>query len=447
MNMKLPIFAGLFLAALALFSSACKKPTPFGSELLEDEYADSEFTDTLTVQCTLVREDSVITSDKSAAAFFLCGAIKDAVAGQYSSDIYSLLLAETLNPKFENPTLDSIVLYLKYAPLGVYGDTLQPQTLRVVRLGAQLVRDSSYYSTASLPEAEELGRIDNFLPRPTRSDSLFEGNEGAFQRIRLSDAFGNELLNLDSASWQSDSAFFQKFRGLKITASTNGAHPGAMLAYDLNDNKLSRVALYYHSEGDTAQSRFDFFFRNANKFTHFEHNYTGSEVGPQIGKEADDLLYLQGMHGIKVKVSFPYANQLDHIAVNKAQLVLTVADNNTLLTPADQLVFTESAGDTTYNYTSDVLFSLGSTGTGTLKTFGGFPEKELINGIAFTRYRMTLSEKFQHIIDDDASPNIKHRTVFINVFPRNRSARRTVVFGPKSSTFPAKLELKYTRVK
>jgi hypothetical protein len=451
MNIKSLLYAGSLLFAFVVFQTACKQPSPFGSELLEEEYADYDFTDTITVECSLVREDSIATSDKvAAAAHFLCGEINDPVFGKYRSDIYSLLLPEDLNPNFntDSITFDSIVMYLNYAPAGIYGDTLQTQTLRVIRLAENMGNATTYYSNSTLQEGAELGRVEGFRPKPTKSDSLFEGNEGAFLRIRLDDAFGQELLALDSLSWVTDSAFYSKLRGLKIVCSSNGAQPGAMMAFNLNNNLLSRVALFYTEKGDTSQSRFDFYFRNVNKFTHFDHNYTGSEVAPYIGNTiTGDRMYLHGMQGVKLKVSFPYVNKLDKIAVNKAQLVLTVADENTFLPPADQLLFTELVGDSVFNFTSDVLYTFGATGSGALKGFGGFPEKEFINGnVLFTRYRMTLSEKFQHMIDDDAAPDLNNRTVYINVYPRVRSAERTVVFGPKSSTFPAKLELKYTRV-
>jgi len=449
MNMKLPIFAGILLMAFALFHTACKRPSTFGSELLEDEYADYDFTDTITVECTLIREDSVITSDRTnAAPYFLCGEINDPIVGKYSSDIYALMQAATLNPQFNtNQTLDSIVLYLNYAAAGVYGDTLQPQTLRVMRLNGILKNDSVYYSSASFPEGNELGRIDNFMPRPQRSDSLFDSNKGAFLRVKLDDNFGKEIMGLDSIIWQSDTAFYRLFRGIKIVSNANGASPGAMLAFNLNSNALSRMALYYRIKDDTIQKRFDFFFRNVTKFTHFNHDYAGSEAGPFIGKPLEDKLYLQGMNGLKVKMSFPYANKFDKIAVNKAQLVLTVADNNPDLLPADQLVFSKFVGDTVFNFTNDVLYALGPTGSGSLRGFGGFPEKEYVNGnTLITRYRMAISEEFQHIVDDDAAPNIKNRTIYLNVYPRARTARRAVLYGPKSATFPAKLELKYTRV-
>jgi Domain of unknown function (DUF4270) len=450
MNLKFPIFAGILLTAFALFNTACKRPTTFGSELLDEEYADYDFTDTITVECTLVREDSVITSDRTnAAPYFLCGEINDPVVGKYSSDVYALMQAATLNPQFNsNHTLDSIVLYLNYAAAAVYGDTLQPQSLRVMRLNGILKNDSVYYSNASFPEGNELGRIDNFMPRPSKVDSLFDGNKGAFLRVKLDDNFGKEIMGLDSITWQSDTAFYRKFRGIKIVSNANGASPGAMLAFNLNNNVLSRMALYYRIQGDTIQKRFDFFFRNVTKFNHFSHDFTSSEAGPLIGQPLHDKLYVLGMQGLKVKVSFPYANKFDNIAVNKAQLVFSVEDNNMVLLPADQLVFSKFVGDTVFNFTNDVLYALGTTGNGSLKAFGGFPEKEYVNGnTLITRYRMAISEEFQHIVDDDAAPHIKNRTVYLSVYPRARVARRSVLHGPKSNTFPVKLELKYTRIK
>lgn len=449
MMIRIPVFAGLMIALFALFANACKKPTPFGSELLENEYADLEFTDTITVICTLEREDSVLTSDRSASsAYFLCGQVQDPVFGKYSAQIYTLFQAETLNPRFDTSKIvfDSLVLYLNYAAGGVYGDTLQPQNLRVYHLADDLIYDSTYYSTASIPQGQELGRIDNFYPRPSFTDSLFEGVKGPFIKLRLNDDFGKSLMLIDTLTYLSDSAFYRFVNGLKIECSSSST-PGAMLAFDLNDNSLSRMSMYYTVKSDTSQERFDFFFRNTNKFTHFDHDYSGSEAGAKIGQELDERLYIHGMHGVRVKVSFPYLNNFDNIAVNKAQLVLTVADNEPWLKPADQLILTEKEGDSTFVFTTDVLYALGSAGTGSLSAFGGFPEKEVVGGPIFTRYRMTLSDRLQAMVDDDTAPDIKNRTVYLNVYPRTRSAKRTVLFGPKNSSFPAKLELKYTKIK
>lgn len=451
MNMRFPHLAGLFLAIITISVLACKKPTPFGSELLENGYDDLVFTDTITVLCTLEREDSVVTSDKTASSsYLLTGEINDPVFGKYGADIYTLLQPNTLNPQFDTSkiTFDSLVMYLAYASSGFYGDTLLPQSLHVYRLAEDMIYDSTYYSVASFQTGEEIGHLDNFYPKPNKTDSLSDGNKGAFLRVPLSEDFGRALLGIDSLTWLSDSAFYRWVHGIKIVSTPTG-DPGTLLALNLNSTNFSRISLYYRVQGDTTQSRFDFYFRNTNKFNHFQPgpNYASSEAGSHVNQLLTDKIYVQGMQGYRVKVSFPYANHFDQIAVNKAQLVLTVADNNLALRPAEQLILTESQGDTTVVFTSDALYSLGASQTGSLATFGGFPEKEIVNGTTVTRYRLAMSDKFQSIVDDDASPDIKHRTVYLNVYPRTRSAQRSVLFGPQSATFPAKLELKYTRVK
>lgn len=454
MKQKLPALAGILLAVLAIWAG-CKKPSPLGADLLDDQYADYTFTDTVELRCTIEREDSSLTSDRSSTAdFFMCGELSDTLFGTSVSEIYALMLGETLNPNFDpaTQTFDSVVLYLRYDVTGFYGDTTKPQTLKVLRVDANnAIQDTKdYYSNSSLPASEELGRLENFMPRPTTQDSLFEGIEGPFLKIVLKPEFGQELFNLDSAAYSVDSSFFAKLRGFKIVSSSGGASPGAMLAFDLNDNSLSRMRVFYHQNADTTLKNFDFFFEGANKFTHFshDHNFNNAPAGQLIGQQfAEEKIYVQGMQGLRVKVEFPHAHNLDRIAVNQAQLVLTVADENAYLSPNSQLFFTQLQGDSIFVITSDVAYSFGPNLTGGFFNFGGTPKKVVDNGTLVTRYRLTLSELFQHIVDDDNSTDTKNRTVYLGAYPRSRTAARAVLYGPKSMTFPAKLELTYTKVK
>ncbi|MCB0576219.1 MAG: DUF4270 family protein, partial [Saprospiraceae bacterium] len=304
MKQKLPAFAVLLLASLALWA-ACTKPTPFGAELLDDELADYDFTDTITVLCTIEQEDSILTSDpNSTATSFLCGELDDPIFGKSRSDIFSLLQLDFLDPGFDTSAqvFDSIVLYLRYAPSNVYGDTMQAQNLRVFRLDSALIDDKEYYSNNTLPASTEIGRVDGFLPKPNTADSLIVTNTKApYLRVPLDDAFGKELFALDSAILSNDSAFYATIRGIKITTSA-GASPGAMLAFDLNNEAYSRIRLYYHIKDDTVGKAFDFNFSGANKFVHFEHDYSGSEAGQHVGQQSDDLIFLQASQGLRVKV-------------------------------------------------------------------------------------------------------------------------------------------------
>lgn len=441
----------LLCAALGLFMGySCSKPTPFGADLLDDEIADYQYSDSLTLQCTLVPEDSLVTSDVSSTAdYLLCGQLFDPVFGKSQSDIYSQIRLATLGPNFKNGVVDSIILFLRYDAPGFYGDTTQAQTLRVHRVSANdtLHWSKTYYSSNTLEIGEQLGELANFLPKPNTGLRLFDTvSKAPYIRIPLDNGFGQELLNLDSVTLASDTLFWKKVRGLRLSAESQG-NPGTIMAFDLNNSAFSRIRLYY--KRDTLVRTFDFTFLGSNKFTHFSHDYGGSTVEPYLNKKADERIFVQGMGGLQLKVEIPYANLLDDIAINKAELELTaetLPGDNPLLRNASQLVFTESIGDTAVTLTSDVIYSLGPTLNSGFGAFGGFPEAETDQGVSVQRYRLTLTQRFQDMVDN-ASGSVKNQTVYLNVYPQSRSAMRAIFYGPRSPVFPAKLALKYTKVR
>ncbi|MCS7035639.1 MAG: DUF4270 family protein [Saprospiraceae bacterium] len=440
----------LFGAAIVLLQ--CSKPTDFGADLLGNERGDFAYTDTLTLRITVEREDSTETSDRtSTSPYLMCGELQDPVFGRTTAALYTLFRPSDLSPRFQNAVVDSIVLFLRYAAEGFYGDTTQPQTVRVHRIaaGSTLRWNQIYYSNQSLPTDELLGEVSGVFPRPRTNLPLFDTIErGPYLRIPLSNAFGQEILNTDSLSLTADTLFWQKIRGLRITAASNTA-PGAMLAFNLNNRGFSFIRLYFKYANDTiANSRtFDFSFLGGNKFNHFEHQYAGSLAENYVGKPAQDLLFVQGLSGLRLRVEIPYAHLLDNVAINKAELEMTVADPlgaNTHLPPVNQLVLSERPGDSVLLFIPDVAYSLSILND--FSRFGGTPQLTVENGQSIERYRLTLTQRFQAMVDN-ASGDIKKQTLFVNVFPQSRSARRVVLFGPKSTTFPAKLALKYTRVR
>ncbi|MBK8554368.1 MAG: DUF4270 family protein [Lewinellaceae bacterium] len=449
MRLKMPVYAAFLFTAFALFLG-CSKSSPFGADLLNDQIADYAYTDTFTLRCTMLREDSVVSSDRSStASFFLCGQLNDPLFGKSQSEIYSQLQFSFPNPDFDNAVLDSVVLYLRYNANGFYGDSTQPMSLRVFRTTDTLQWDRNYYTNSTLGYANEIGSKLDFMPRPRTAYSQFDtsatASKAAYIGIPLSQDFGNELLTVDSVRMTEDSLFWHQLRGIRIAAESNST-PGAMMAFDLNNESFSFVRLYFSK--DTVRYGYDYYFRGANKFTHFSHDYTGAMVEDALGKEADEYLFLQGMTGVQVKVEIPYIDQLKDIVVNKAELELTAASvpgDDPLLSPANQLIFTELRGDTNYVISTDVLYSLGSTLTGGFTQFGGFPQTQMDNGQSVQRYRLTLSQRLQAMIDESAG-DIKQKTIYLNVYPQGTSPMRAVLYGPKNSSFPAKLTLKYTRL-
>jgi hypothetical protein len=110
------------------------------------------------------------------------------------------------------------------------------------------------------------------------------------------------------------------------------------------------------------------------------------------------------------------------------------------------LLVTERQGDTTNVLISDVLYSIAVTANSGFDRFGGNPETEVDeNGVTVKRYHLVLSSHFQKMVD--ALPtNENAKFFFINVFPQNQSAMRSILHGPASTSFPAKLSVKYTKI-
>ncbi len=443
-------------AALALLSVTllfhCAKPTEFGADLLENERGEFQHTDTLTLRVFVEREDSVETSDRtSTSAYLLCGQLQDPNFGRTTAALYTLFRPSDLNPRFRNALVDSVVLFLRYAAEGFYGDTFQPQTVQVHRIasGHRLRWDQPYYSHQALPVEELLGEVSNLRPQPRTNVPLFDTIEkGPYLRIPLSTGFGQEILDIDSLSLTADTLFWEKIRGLRITAAAQGI-PGAIMAFDLNNRGFSFIRLYFKYVDDTLTTSrtADFSFLGGNKYNYFEHDYAGSPAEGYIGREAQDLLFVQGLAGLRLRLEVPYAHLLDNIAVNKAELEFTVAQpfgTTATLPPVSQLVLTERSANGVRTLISDAIYSLNIFND--FSRFGGSPRKYSEGGQTVERYRLTLTQRFQAMVDN-TSGSIDAQTLYVNAFPQGRSAHRAILHGPKSATFPAKLTLKYTVIR
>jgi Domain of unknown function (DUF4270) len=451
------LFAFVAIASV-FFVTNCTKSTSFGSELLNGELADYVYTDTLTILCSTELEDSVRTSDlNSTAGYFLCGEVKDPIFGTAKADLFTLFEMPVLNPIFKNldgttATFDSIVMYLQLNPNGIYGDTMQDQTIRVSRLNpnTQIRWDKNYYSNDKYAADELLGEVTTKI-RPSKADSItyfidtvktvLKGK--GLIRIPLSEAFGRSIVEhpaSDSLIYSSDTLFWKNFRGLKI--STNTPDPRAMLAFNLNNTSLNRISLYYHLDGK--QRHFDFYL-GANKFVYFSKDYTGSEVASHIRKPNDDLLFLQGMAGLKVKLDIPYAQKLGKVVINKAELEMTTAtlpaDNAAWYGPVGQLLLR----DTSKDFISDVYYAGGSLLNQGFASFGGTPKKENINGQNIQKYNLLLTQRLQQMVDQGAG-DLKGTTLTLNVQPQFFTPSRTVFYGQANASFPMKLKVKYTKI-
>jgi Domain of unknown function (DUF4270) len=441
----------IWISILGSIAYSCTKPSSFGEELLAGETPDYD-TLSLRVVCTVEREDSILTTDKtSSTAYFLCGSVSDPVFGASRSDIYSQLSLSFQTRLFKSTAIcDSIALILPYAPNGFYGDTTIAQNLRVYML-TDTFRNrlaDQYYSNQTVNAGDEIGSVLNFKPTPRTVAKLFDttatATKSAYLKVPLSVSFGQQLLAVDSLSMTQNALFRKKIKGFKIESESAG-DPGCMMAFNMNNNRCF-VRMWYRV--DTLRYTYDYGLAGDGqiKFTNFEHDYSGSTATAQLGQPDPDRLYLHGMGGLRIRAEVQGAAALDNILVNKAQLELVAEPEQTLngiFDLPDQLIMTERNSSNAFVFIPDVNYAIDVGGTD-LDFFGGKPE--VINpGTTARRYYLTISKRLQDMVDD-TSNNPANNVLYVNVQPQRLSARRAILYGPRNTTFPATIKVKYTRI-
>jgi hypothetical protein len=335
----------LLLLFTFLIISCNKKPDQVGIGL---QPASAELTvsfdDNSGLLVHSVREDSVRT-DGNAIKTGMLGSMMDPVFGLTTAEIFTQFrLPENGHDYGSDPVLDSIVLSLAYS--GFYGDTASQQSIRVYELSGEMFPDSVYYSNQSIPDdGQEIASVI-FVPMP--GDSITVGGNPASPqlRIRLSDEFGQKLMNAASDVYSDNESWLAFMKGLRITSDPALAGGGIMLFDMLATN--TALTIYYRT-GEPQDTLSFAFVSNSNcaRFTAFDHNgYLDAlpEFRAQVLEQDTTLgmekFYLQSMGGVKAQIRLP--DIIDYfkdgpVAINEAKLIFYINDDGSGLTAPQQL--------------------------------------------------------------------------------------------------------------
>jgi hypothetical protein len=328
------IFASFFIVL-----SSCKKDGELYPEF-NNENLSIHFTDTLTVVTTLAKDDSIPTL---AASANLLGIYNDSVFGPASASFYSEITLNGANVNFgNNAIIDSVVLSMKYgSTTSFYGNIATPMSIDVHRLTEKFTK-SEYYSNESLTyNSTPLGSL-TFTPNLFDTVQVIQDGDttakSAHIRIKLSDTFGQELLNAGNNSniIENNAALLDIVNGLYITPSTTVSNTtlttneGAIIYFDMNST-LSTLTVFYRNDLGTEKSYSFFINSESKKFNHFEHNYSNTEIEKQLNGLSHDstLTYVQSMGGVKTKLLIPNLKNLSaegKIIINKAEIIFNVSD-------------------------------------------------------------------------------------------------------------------------
>jgi hypothetical protein len=389
--------------------------------------------DTVSIFAYSVLEDSLKTSYTS---LNLLGSQQDPMFGRTDASIYTQIVLSSVDVDFgENPQPDSLILYLKYN--GYYGDTNTPLTVRVYEIAEDMNPDSVYYSNQhkeTLPA--EIGHL-SFYPKPTDSVVIDGAKVSATLRIPIAvngNSFARKLLNAPEAALADNDEFVKYMKGLYIKADPVNYH-GSILYFNMLAN-LSGMILYYQNAEKDSLSYTYLVTEACQRFNHFDHEkylfanpglrkqviYKDTMLGNQIN-------YLQGMSGIKMRIWFPYLKEwgkTHKVGINEAQLILTNIDESTDWTPPAKLALLQTSDDnklSTLDDENDGSAYFGGTYNSTTK-----------------EYRFRLNHYIQDII------NQKDMGDGLTMIVSGSAVRanRLILSGPRAAQSPMKLRIVYS---
>jgi len=472
---KALIFASF--AGMGLFVACTDISDLIGGDFVPDvSNLQMKYTDTITIETYSIKKDSVLNARTSPLLF---GEINDPIFGKVNASIDAkFLLSQGFDTAFHDAEFfDSLVLSLTYSS-DYFGDTLKEQTIRIYELNEN-ISDTTY--TFSNYRAQynpvELASL-TFQPKPTTGVELLPSDTvNPHIKIIIStsetDAFVSKLLSIRKEDYtEFDEAlgfdvvlyekFYELFNGLYIAADeVDAGSTGALVGLDFYNVRTSLI-LYKHDTihektpdglrdtitntnrassmvvatvGGTAVNQYNHDYSNAdNDFKAQVHN--GHK---ELGKEQ---VYIQSLAGTHTRIKFPFIKNLNtlgsKIAINKAELILTAAEDISL-TPfnAPKKIGAQIRFDAdSVLAIPDLSFSE--------SFFGGI--LDTTNNV--NEYRFRITRYLQDVLDGDLEGE---DGLYFYSLPEYNSYSRVVLIGsdpalPTPYSKRARLEITYTIV-
>ncbi|TAF43417.1 MAG: DUF4270 domain-containing protein [Sphingobacteriales bacterium] len=325
---------------------SCKKNSTIGLDLENDIALNSlvVFDSTLTTQ--LVKEDSITTNYQTLNPL---GYFTDPVFGTTEANIAAAITLPN-NTGFtfnKSATLDSAVLVMPFA--GFYGDSLNTTyKVQVQQLNENLYEEGStpfYYNTKTWMHKNDILGFKTFKPNIKDSVTIANIRTGkpdtlkrvpAQLRITLdASTITNLILKADSAALSTNNQFSNYFKGLFISMDKAAtSNNGGLFLLNTSTNNAATVDIFYketkNAKTDTLQKSFTLSGNQGYVASQIKWDYTGKVIANEIGKVNSDNLYLKGLSGTKVKVTFPNIKNIkllgNQVLVNRAQLIIKVVN-------------------------------------------------------------------------------------------------------------------------
>ena len=398
------------------------------------------------------------------------GYFQDPVLGTTESNIAVALNLPSLTA-YTLPTgtivIDSAVLALHYAD-GFYGDSLTSKfKVNVYQLKARPLNNKPYYNTTKWPydNANLLG-TRSFFAHTHDSLKVYKIITGAPDtlikvgpqlRIPINKNFINQILfNASSEQLASNTVFLNNVKGLYLTIDKSGTQgAGGTLMLTMADS----LNVYYRTINgttiDTALVQLPL-TTHAAEIKQTPSNAVLTELA-NATTGGRNVIYLQGLAGLKAKISFPYLKHIldtvgSRIVINRAELVITPVPGSTIPFVA-QPKLTMYQYDITHTLEELQDASSNDPRSGGIGTFGGYYNQ------ALRSYHFVITGYIQDLMDGKTvdygtflGPVDTTNQSTVDINPTPQTAGRTIAIGTikdKSSPYYSsriKLNIIYTKL-
>ena len=286
---------------MGLITASCTDPNTIGLEVqpTSDNIIISE-TSSFNWQTTQTDSEDSLRTDE--ALNLILGGIDDSQFGLNNAGFYTqILLTENNTDLGTNPIVDSVVMSYTYS--GYYGDLENFTSLDVLILQEDIYKDSVYYSNSY--QISSLGGMSYVESFSVSEDA----SESPSLTIRLSDSFGQEILDLQNEGLKDNETFLENFKGISVIASAQNT-----MLYLNPTGSNSVLKIYYHNEqsgSDTISLDFEL-GGDAARINLFNHK-------PLVNlNQEEDKVYIQSMAGYKTKISINNTDSLKSMLEGKS---------------------------------------------------------------------------------------------------------------------------------
>ena len=295
----------ILLLIIGLYVMACSESSILGDEFIGDDSFDLSYIDTVSLELSTLRYDSVITSTSDR---LLLAYQSDSVFTGMNTEGYFLLAPASDNTITDSDVFDSITISL---PLDGYFYNLEDY----VSVNVQLERLTEELESRAYYNFSNPSSINSSKTTLMNREVKFYADRDQDPEVRIDNALGESLFNLyqnGSDKIETSSEFYQYLKGLQLSITSDESVGIGLVADSI------RVRLYYTNHtGDTeSQSELDMYVSGSPYFTHYSYNQPQRfesivEFGDQvISDNTHHASLIHGGLGYRTLVSLPSIEEL-----------------------------------------------------------------------------------------------------------------------------------------